>query len=112
MTRPVIATVRISRTAQSVNVAATEDSGSAPADDTSDFALPTVTRTTEASAAVLISALIASHMPWTPNIFLIPDIGLSFLKFGVIALPETEPPPWAAVAATPDTIRPSAVGSR
>src|SRR3954449_9834780 len=111
MTRPVIATVRMSRTAQSANVLVTEDSGSAPADDTSAFALPTVTRTTDASAAVLIRALIASHRPWVPNIRLTPLKGLSFLRLGLIALPETDTPPCAAVAATPVSISPSAVGS-
>src|SRR4051794_40569387 len=111
MARPVSATVRMSRTEQSAKVAATEDSGSAPADDTSAFARPTVTRTTQASATVLISALIASHMPWRPKIFFSPVSGLSFLKSGLIDLPEIETPPWAAVAATPVAIRPSAVGS-
>src|SRR3954452_13130336 len=112
MTRPVIATVRMSRTAQSANVLVTEASGSAPADDTSALALPTVTSTTAASAAVLISALIASHRPWAPNIFFNPDIGLSFLRFGLIALPETLTPPCAAVDATPIAMSASAVGSR
>src|SRR3954454_19782018 len=100
MTRPVIATVRMSRTAQSANVLVTDDSGSAPAEDTSPFALPTVVRTTDASAAVLIRALVASQRPWAPNIRLMPLKGLSFFRLGLIALPETDTPPCAAVAAT------------
>src|SRR3954451_3009737 len=111
MTRPVIATVRMSRTAQSANVPATDDSGSAPAEETSVFALPTVTRTTDASAAVLIRALVASHRPWAPNIRLMPLKGLSFLRLGLSDLPETDTPPWAAVATTPASISASAVGS-
>src|SRR3954463_14061786 len=110
MTRPVIATVRMSRTAQSPKVPVTEVSGRAPAEDTSAFALPTVTSTTDPRAAALIRALIASPRPCVPNIRLMPLKGLSFLRLGLIALPETETPPWAAVAATPVSISPSAVG--
>ena len=98
MARPVIATVRMSRTAQSANVPATDDSGSAPAEDTSPLALPTVTSTTEPRAAVLISALTASHMPWAPNIRFTPVSGLSFFRFGLTDLAETEIPPCAALA--------------
>src|SRR3954462_5723616 len=112
MTSPVIATVRISRTAQSAKVLAIEDSGSAPDDDTSSLARPLVTTTTAPRAAVLISALAASHRPWPPNIRLSPVSGFIFFRLGLIALPVTTTPPWAADAAVPTAMSPSAVGSR
>src|SRR3712207_8319625 len=67
MTRPVTATTRIIRTAESVKVAVIADSGSAPADDTSCWARSLVTTTTVPSAAVLMTALVASQSPWPPN---------------------------------------------
>src|SRR4051794_7058539 len=111
MIRPVIATTRNIRTAESVNVAATTDSGSEPADETSSWARPLVTMTTVPSAAVLISAFVVSHSPCVPNIRLMPGKGLSFFSVGFIDFVETVTPPWAAAATVPTTIIPTPIGS-
>ena len=111
MIRPVIATTRNIRIAASVKVAATADSGSEPAEETSVCARSLVTMTTVPSAAVLISALIVSQRPWVPNIRLMPGNGLSFFSVGFIDLVETVMPPCAAAATVPTTIIPTAIGS-
>src|SRR5215217_3597693 len=111
MTRPVTATTRNIRIAESVNVAATADSGRAPAEDTSACARSLVTITTVPRAAVLISALTDSQRPWVPNIRLMPGNGLSFLRVGFIDLVANVTPPWAAVARVPTTISATAVGN-
>src|SRR3954470_6287409 len=111
MTRPVTATTRNMRTAESANVFATADSGSAPDDETSSCARPLVTTTTVPSATVLMTAFAASQMPWEPNMRLIPGKGLSFFRVGFIALVAKVTPPCAAAAAVPTAISPRAVGS-
>src|SRR3954451_20254682 len=68
------------RIAESVNVAATAESGKAPAEDTSACARSLVTITTVASAAVLMRALTDSQMPWVPNIRLMPGNGFQLFQ--------------------------------
>src|SRR3954468_7048160 len=94
------------RIAESVNVAATAESGKAAAEDTSPCARSLVTITTVASAAVLMRALADSQMPWVPNIRLMPGNGFSFFKVGFIDLVAKVTPPWAAAATVPTTIIP------
>jgi hypothetical protein len=111
MTRPVTATTRNIRIAESVNTWATADSDSEPADETSDCASSLVTRTTVANAPVLIRAFMASQRPWVPNIRLMPGKGLSFFSVGFIDLVANVTPPCDAAAAVPTTIITTAVGS-
>ena len=111
MIRPVIATTRNMRIAEAANVSVTADRGSAPAEETSVCARSLVTMTTMPRAAVLISALIDSQMPWVPNMRLMPGKGLSFFSVGFIALVAKVTPPCAAEARVPTSIMPSPIGS-
>src|ERR1700712_5859529 len=99
MIRPVPATTRNSRTAESEKVLATADRGSAPDEETSVWALPLVTMTTAARAIVLINAFAASQAPCRPNIRFTPGKGLSFFRLGFIPFAAKLIPPWLADAA-------------
>ena len=95
-----------------MNVAATADRGSEPAEETSAWARSLVMTTTVPRAAVLIRALLASQMPWVPSIRLIPGKGLSFFSVGFMGFPANRTPPWAADDRAPTSIMATAVGSR
>src|SRR3954447_13889206 len=62
-------------------------------------------------AAVLMTALIASHAPCMPNIRFTPGSGLSFFSVGLMPFAVSVTPPWATEATVPTSIMPSASGS-